>query len=578
MINRREIKNLFIKKIKSGELKDITLYGSSMLPTIVSGSRLEISTTHDIKVGDIVVANRESSNVLVIHRVVEIDQNKDKIILLGDNQTASEKECFRREDIIAKVIKVHSPMVDTNNINLVIDIPFGSPKFFNEKSYQIYQSLINKNKETYFFDLNIDFNLSIYGEDKVKKLKEKFDSRSAIDSLYKYMNLIREIKRREYNIFRFTFSKLALCDTRDDLEIKNLIENYRSTIYYNFYKSKMLKLKAFVKEKGISFENTNIYISVDNFDRLLSAVIFAEILSEEMNILPILVDNSTLFFDRFDTRFFEKYFKKIIPAHILNSDFHSLSTSYDAIDFDRYITHYRVAPINIRSECYYKKCLFCDRHSNDNFSFPIENIYNKIVALDRADVHNIVFQDDCLIPNDMVRLLGRLKESHTQIKWQGIFRFDPALNHEEIIQFFSENGCRFLFFGLESFSQAHLDRMNKGIKIENALSILSLCKKYKIATSVSFLFNFPGETLDDLRLTFENIKKYIDLIDNFEFNFFTPTKNCKLDIRDRGINYFTEADEMPEPKKKIIQDILSFVKNKNKNDSFYLKNYYCWAN
>ena len=205
MINRREIKNLFIKKIKSGELRDITLCGSSMLPTIVSGSRLEISTAHDIKVGDIVVANKETSNVLVIHRVVEIDQNKDKIILLGDNQTASEKECFRREDIIAKVIKVHSPMVDTNNINLVIDIPFGSPKFFNEKSYQIYQSLINKNKETYFFDLNIDFNLSIYGEDKVKKLKEKFDSRSAIDSLYKYMNLIREIKRREYNIFRFTF-------------------------------------------------------------------------------------------------------------------------------------------------------------------------------------------------------------------------------------------------------------------------------------------------------------------------------------------------------------------------------------
>lgn len=584
MLKKNNIKQYYINKIKSGQIKKIKLNGSSMLPTFSHGEYLDISLDFEIKIGEVVVADKKDKDVLVVHRIVETDNTNKKVKLLGDNEEKEAGEWFNYCDIIAKISQNAKSKKSSkpDDINIIIDLPFNTPKHFNEKTFQIYQALIKENQNTFYYDFNLDFNIDIYGKNNVDKFKNiSWQNRTEFNNIYNIFNLRREIKKQQYNLFRFTFTTLSICNNRDESEIKYTIENYRKTIYYNFFIKSLEKIKILHKihiEKG---KKINFYISVDNFDKLLSGVIFSKCLNEVFNKTPILIDNSTLFNGKFETDYYQIFFEKIIPSIELNKNINTIDTNYNIIDFDRYITKFKVCPINIRSECYYKRCLFCDRHNKDNFSFNIENISKKIKNLYKLGVKNIIFKDDCLIPQYIYKLLENLKLNDIDINWQGIFRFDPALDNEKIIKFFSENGCKYLFFGLETFSQNLLDKMHKGIKIENVINILNLCKKYKIKCGVSLLFAFPGETINDINTTFVNVKKYIDLIDNFEINFFTPTKNCKIDTFDcenRGtINYFCNPLELTSEKKYVVDKLLELLKNNNKFDSFYLKNYTCWS-
>lgn len=582
MLKQNDVKKFLINKIKSGQIKEIKIYGSSMLPTFSSGEIIHISNSFEINIGDILVANKKDKNVLVVHRAVGVDRKNKIVKLLGDNQDPTESENYKFEDIVAKVVeekaRKKTNLKKLKEVNFIIDIPFNSPKHFNEKTFQIYQSLIVKNKKSFYYDFNIEFNTEIYGEANFIKLKNlDWANEKEFKTFFDKLKLRREILKRKYNLFRFNFGELSVCNTREEQNIIQTIENYKSSIFYNFYSNSIKKL---IKKHKIDTSKSkiyNFYISVNNFDKLLSAIIFAKTLDEILNVKPILVNNSTLFNDKFETHFYEKFFKTVVQGYELNRDIHNLSTSYDVINFDKYYTKFKVAPVNIRTECYYKKCQFCDRHSKDNFAFPIENISNKIKNLNSLGVKNIIFQDDCLIPQYMLKLLERLKSEGISIKWQGIFRFDPALNSENTIKTFAENGCRYLFLGLETFSQTLLKKMNKGIEIKNVIDILSLCNKYNIKCGVSLMFGFPGESEKDVRTTYKNVKKYINLISSFEINYFTPTKNCKTQIKDNGkLNYFGYPLNMPEKNKHWVEKTINLIREHKKLDSMYLKNYLCW--
>lgn len=118
--------------------------------------------------------------------------------------------------------------------------------------------------------------------------------------------------------------------------------------------------------------------------------------------------------------------------------------------------------------------------------------------------------------------------------------------------------------------------MHKGIKVLDAINILKLCKKYHIKTSVSLLFGFPDETLDDLQTTLNLYNENFDYIDYFEFNFFIPTKNCKISQEEQGINYFYEPNTIKDEYKPLIESMIKKAIDANKDNSFYLKHYLCW--
>ncbi len=575
MIKKSDVKNLLVDKIKADKITKIRLQGSSMLPTISSDTELDITPHFVPKVGDIVVASDPDLPICVVHRVVEIDEEGGAVALCGDNQHISAKKWFASRQIIAKVTGVE-PNFHRDCVNLVLDLPLGKSKTFNPRSLDVYFGLKKANQNSYFFDLNIEYNNLIFGENIRQKFKTIEPTPAEFRSLEQHMTLIRQSVKARYGLFKFNYDSLQRCDYASAAEVEQAIKEYQKSPFFDFFSSKIDELRVNFGTK-IAADEVKIYLPVDGFERLMSALEFSQILTEKLGKKPILVDNSTLFGGKYDTSKFQPYFEKIINGVVFDQEIDDHSEDYSVIDFDRYLSRFPLGCVRVMRECYYKRCKFCDRHGRDNFCFPVESILARLQNLVSRGVEQIVFEDDCLVPEYMLRLLTSAKAKGLKFRWQGTFRFESRLNNEDIIRAFSESGCRLLFFGLESFSQTHLDRIDKGIKVADAIEILRLCQKYHIRTNVSLLFNFDGETTADLQADLEGLRQHIDLIDNCEFNFFVPTKNCKLPPEDADVNYFLPSRSLTPTQQSLIGEILTFANTHNKINSFYLKNYLAWT-
>lgn len=575
-LNKKLIKKIIEQKLKHGKLTEIKLMGSSMLPTFFPGEILQIEKINfnNISLDDIVVASHSNINYFVVHRIVEIDYKKQIIFLRGDNEDNVIKQKFKFSEIYAKVITKSKNNDLSKKANIVIDIPFSKPSYFNTRAFEVFQ-IIKSKSMCYFVDLNIQFNRKIYNDKRVNEFNEIKDiNREEADNFFEYMKRRRNLLKKIYNIHFFSYQNLCHCDYKDDKEISKLLTNYKKTILYNFYLEKINEFeKKFGKENINQF---NFYISVDSFEKLINATIFSLVLQEKLNIKPILIDDSSLFNSNYYAESWLKNFLKVLTISQLYGLYQNYFFNYSAIDFEQYIPNNKVASLRFMKECYYKKCLFCDRHSKENFCYTINNLYRKIKELAKCKIDKIVFIDDCLVVNKTLQLLQRLYDEGIQIKWKGTFRFEKSLNNEEIISNLSKLGCKMMFFGLESFDNEFLKKIKKGIDVEDAISILKLCKKYNIFTSVSLLFNFPGETIKSLNITKRKLKENINLFNHIEFNFFMFTKNSKLGRKDDKINYLDYTKNPSNKRMIIINDIIKFAEKKNKIYAYYLKNFLIW--
>ncbi len=62
-------------------------------------------------------------------------------------------------------------------------------------------------------------------------------------------------------------------------------------------------------------------------------------------------------------------------------------------------------------------------------------------------------------------------------------------------------GCVQLDFGIESGSDAALARMKKGITVADTRRAVALCRRHRMRVFANIMFNTPGETEEDVRLT-----------------------------------------------------------------------------
>lgn len=81
---------------------------------------------------------------------------------------------------------------------------------------------------------------------------------------------------------------------------------------------------------------------------------------------------------------------------------------------------------------------------------------------------------------------------------------------EEVIKHLATAGFTQLFIGIESGSQAVLDRLRKGINVENVYTLVPLLRKYRIDFRFSLMLATPGETLEEALQTV-NLVNELDL-------------------------------------------------------------------
>lgn len=160
---------------------------------------------------------------------------------------------------------------------------------------------------------------------------------------------------------------------------------------------------------------------------------------------------------------------------------------------NNYLSPGFILPYTTSYGCFWKKCNFCPETTEGN---P----YNHVPpATTLSDIKHLVkqtsptllhFLDNALSPST----LKALATTPPEIPWYGFARIDNLLANKDFCKQLKTAGCVMLKLGLESGSQAVLDKMNKGISLQLAEKVLTNLAEVGIKTYVYLLFGTPKES------------------------------------------------------------------------------------
>jgi Radical SAM superfamily len=177
---------------------------------------------------------------------------------------------------------------------------------------------------------------------------------------------------------------------------------------------------------------------------------------------------------------------------------------FAGLPLDRYLAPRLILPLLTARGCYYGKCAFCNVGYGEAESFSLmrsEMLAEQMYTLKRTyGVEEIFFSDEALTPRTLRELSQIMKRDGVPLLWGGCARFERPITGD-LLALMHEGGCRMIFFGLETASEAIMKRMLKGTQLDHMHRILIESTAAGIWNHTFFFFGFPGETLDDAQRT-----------------------------------------------------------------------------
>lgn len=191
----------------------------------------------------------------------------------------------------------------------------------------------------------------------------------------------------------------------------------------------------------------------------------------------------------------------------------------DLWDYDKYFkTGTTEIGIIATRGCPYN-CLYCKpmvdklfgnkarKRSAKNVVEEIEQIVEEYRYLFKGVV-KLWFKDDTLTLCGIEwfrEFKNQLEKMKLRIEWGCHTRVDNV--SFELLKTMKGCGLTHISFGVESGSQKILNYYRKGTTVQEAIKAFDICKKLKIQTFAYFMIGAPIETREDLKMTYELIKK-----------------------------------------------------------------------
>ncbi|MEZ4668296.1 MAG: radical SAM protein [Anaerolineae bacterium] len=184
---------------------------------------------------------------------------------------------------------------------------------------------------------------------------------------------------------------------------------------------------------------------------------------------------------------------------------------FDGLPLDKYLAPVLALPLLTARGCYFGKCAFCNVGYGEAESFSqlrAEELVQQMTFLNQKyGTRHIFFSDEAITPKNLRALPAALEAIGTPFHWGGCARFERVITRD-LLDGMQRGGCRMILYGLESASEAIMDRMIKGTKVEDMSRILVESGEAGIWNHTFFFFGFPGETLDDAQATVNFLFKH----------------------------------------------------------------------
>ncbi len=198
-------------------------------------------------------------------------------------------------------------------------------------------------------------------------------------------------------------------------------------------------------------------------------------------------------------------------------------------DMDLYRSKNNVAGFLAAISCPYRKCSFCSIVSMYKYRFrEINDVLDEIgFLLNDKGFTSINFHDGLFFttPKIIMPLIQGFKDRNYKFSWKAKSRANglQKFSHENL-NLIKETGCRVIPVGLESGSARMLEKIRKGTTPEDALEMVKLCRDYEIEVQSTYMSGLPGETVDDLKMTIDQIEQLRSVHSGFYFSsfFFLP--------------------------------------------------------
>lgn len=203
----------------------------------------------------------------------------------------------------------------------------------------------------------------------------------------------------------------------------------------------------------------------------------------------------------------------------------------DFTDFpwDRYPV--RIVPLMSGRGCQWDRCLFCsDVISASGRKFRTRSIDHVLLEMqEQARRHNsasFLFLDLKLNSwPDMIRgIASRIQDYVHGAEWVGTVhvdqRADNGLSRRDLMSAV-DGGMRRISFGLETGSQALLDRMDKGSSVERNAQFIQDAYSAGLSIRCTMFKGFPGETAQDMEATERFLERHGHMLDRVRFNNFS---------------------------------------------------------
>lgn len=155
-------------------------------------------------------------------------------------------------------------------------------------------------------------------------------------------------------------------------------------------------------------------------------------------------------------------------------------------------------------------CSFCGfpQRAGKYKYLTIDLVERELNAIrDIGTISTLTFIDDTFnVPKARFRsLLQMMIKNNYGFKWNSFYRSDHG--DERTIELMAKAGCEGVFLGVESGSDAQLERMNKTSRRKDYLKAIPAFRDAGIKTHANFVVGFPGETPDTYDETVDLIER-----------------------------------------------------------------------
>ncbi|MGB5217628.1 MAG: radical SAM protein [Smithella sp.] len=187
-------------------------------------------------------------------------------------------------------------------------------------------------------------------------------------------------------------------------------------------------------------------------------------------------------------------------------------------------------------------CLFCEAgHTAYNPRSPEKVISEVRECYTRYNIREIDFfdYDFCVDRRRVEAICDGMIKSHLDVTWACRARIDYV--DEALLRKMKSAGCSRIYFGIESGVQEILDRLNKGIRLQQIRDTIAMTRSLGIMALGFFLVGSPGETRETFWQTVKFAKSL--KLDYVQFSKLTAkplTPYWRQMVRDTGFDYWRE--------------------------------------